>query len=89
MKTIKVVTQAKTISSNTTVMPEGFGGWLAQNIGTSDVVIDGFVLKPCEKLDCYAALPPECVWTSPIPVVFNQPGGQLRFERLKYDLSND
>lgn len=89
MKTINVVTQAKTLSQNTTIMPEGFGGWWAQNIGTSDVVVDGFVLKAGEKLDCFATLPPECVWGSPIPVVFNQPGGQLRFERLKYDLSND
>lgn len=88
MERVNVVTQAKTLSSNTTVMPEGFGGWYAQNIGSSSVSVDGFVLEPGEKLDSFATLPPECVWSSPIPVVFNQTGGQLRIVRLKYERKN-
>lgn len=89
MKTIMVASASQTISSNTTIMPDGFGGWIAQNIGIGKVVVDGFVLEPGEKLDCFASLPPEVVWSSSISIVFEQAGGQLRFDRLKYSQRKD
>ncbi len=63
-------------------MPEGFGGYFAQNIGTGDVEVDGFVLEPGEQLD-FSHLAPECVWDSPIAVVCRE-NGILRITRLQY-----
>lgn len=77
----KVTTRTQTIRENITLMPENFGGWYAQNIGTGNVEVDGFVVKPGEHLDFLSL--GACVWNSPIAIVC-QSGGILRLSRLKY-----
>lgn len=77
-----VVNQSQTITANTTVMPEGFGGWFALNIGTGNVKVDGFVLQPNMSVD-FSHLPWYVTWNSPITVEV-ETGGKLRITRLKY-----
>lgn len=81
-KKIIVSNQSQTIRENTTLMPGGFGGWIALNIGTGNVEVDGFLLRPNMAVDL-SHLPWYVTWNSPIPIVV-QPGGQLRITRLKY-----
>lgn len=78
----RVKSIAQTIRENTTLLPEGLGGWIAQNIGTGNVEVDGFVLEPGEKLD-FSHLHPTVKWESAI-VVICQTNGILRITRLKY-----
>ena len=77
-----VKTRNQTIFANETIMPEGYSGWRAQNIGTGDVEVDGFVLHPGDVLD-YTSIDKDVVWDSPIVVVV-KPYGALRVARLKY-----
>lgn len=79
---MKVTAQTQTITQNTTLMPEGYGGWFAQNIGTGNVEVDGFVLKEGESID-FHDINPNFVWSTPIPIVMTQ-GGALRIMRLQY-----
>lgn len=80
---VKTVTQrVETIVENTTLNPDGFGGWLAMNIGTGDVEVDGFVLKPNQQLD-YSHLLPNIQWGTPIVIVCKD-GGILRLARMQY-----
>lgn len=79
---IRVTNQSQTIRENTTLQPEGFGGWIALNIGTGNVEVDGFLLRPNMAVDL-SHLPWYVTWNSPIPIVV-QPGGLLRITRLKY-----
>lgn len=83
MKPTSVTSRVQTIVNNTTLLPEGFGGWRAQNTGTANVDVDGFVLKPGESID-YSHLEPSVVWNSPIVIVVTT-GGVLRISRLKYN----
>ena len=82
-KNIQVVNQSQTITANTTIMPDGFGGWIALNIGTGNVKVDGFVLQPNAMLDL-SHLPWYVTWNSPIPIEVGT-GGVLRITRLKYN----
>lgn len=75
-----VVTRVQTIRANETLMPEGFAGWYAQNIGTANVEVDGFVLEPGANID-FSHVTAD--WNSPIVVVC-QTGGVLRISRLQY-----
>lgn len=87
--TWKVTNRSQTITENITLVPEGFGGWYAQNIGDTNVEINGFVLEPNATIDAFAQLPPDCVWNTPIIIVFPEGGtGKLRITRLQYT-SND
>lgn len=86
-KKIRVVNRSQTITANTTLMPEGFGGWIALNIGTSKVKVDGFVLQPNMAVDL-SHLPWYVTWDSPIPVEV-ETGGVLRITRLKYNVIDD
>lgn len=83
-KKIHVNSRSETFSANVTLMPEGYGGWLAMNIGTGNVEVDGFVLEPGQMLD-FSHLGSGVVWNSPIPVVC-QTGGVVRITRLIYSL---
>lgn len=84
---IQVINRSQTITANTTLMPEGFGGWIALNIGTGNVKVDGFVLTPNAMLDL-SHLPYNVVWNSPIPIEVES-GGVVRITRLKYNAIND
>lgn len=64
-------------------MPEGFSGWIAQNIGTGDAKVNGFVLSPGDKLD-FSHLEFGVIWNSPI-VVEVASGGAVRIMRLQYN----
>lgn len=86
-KKIRVVNRSQTISANTTLIPKGFGGWIALNIGTGKVKVDGFVLQPNMAVDL-SHLPWYVTWDSPIPVEV-ETGGVLRITRLKYDVIDD
>lgn len=74
--------KTQTLRENTTLMPEGFGGWYAQNIGTGNVEVDGFVLEPGQTLD-FSHLAPCVKWQSAIVVVCRT-NGILRITRFKY-----
>lgn len=82
----KVVSRTQTIRDNDTLMPEGFAGWYAQNIGTANVIVDGFVLEPGDTID-FSHITAD--WESPITVVcerklINNNQGVLRIIRLQY-----
>lgn len=83
----KVVSRTETIRDNATLMPEGFAGWYAQNIGTANVIVDGFVLEPGDTID-FSHITAE--WESQITVVCEQSDnlnlnrGILRITRLQY-----
>lgn len=79
---IQVTQRSQTITENTTLMPEGFGGWIALSQGTGDVYIDGFRLRPLMAVD-FSNLPWYVVWNSPLTIKCD-PGGVLRITRLKY-----
>lgn len=82
-----VKSRSQTIRENITLMPEGFGGWFAKNIGTGNVEVDGFVLEPGDTLD-FSHLQPTVVWESAITVVCAE-NGILRLTRFKYTGEGD
>lgn len=82
MQKIIVTNRAQTIRENTTLPPEGFGGYLAQNIGTADVTVDGFMLNPGEKLD-FSSIAENALWQTAITITV-QPGGVVRIIRFMY-----
>lgn len=79
----KVSERAQTITQNTTLMPEGYGGWYCKNIGNGNVEVNGFVLGEGEDLD-FLAIAPDFVWNTPITIVFAGSEGKLRITRLQY-----
>lgn len=79
---LSVTNRSQTIRENTTLMPEGYGAWKAQNVGTGNVEVDGFILKPGETID-WSNIEPNVVWNTPIIIVC-QTGGVLRVARLTY-----
>lgn len=86
MQSITLTNRAQTIRENTTIMPDGFGAWLAQNIGTGNVTIDGFVLQPGQLVD-FSHLQPNIIWNTPIPITCTA-GGVLRIMRFIYSEDN-
>lgn len=84
---IQVTSRSQTILENTTLMPEGYGGWFAMNIGTSNVKVDGFLLLPNMTID-FSHLPWFAAWNTPIPIEV-ETGGMLRITRLKYNVIHE
>lgn len=80
---VKVSSKSQNVTSNTTLMPEGFGGWYCKNVGNTDVVVDGFLLGAGESLD-FHDLAPNVIWNTPITIVFDGGSGSLRITRLQY-----
>lgn len=78
-KTI-VTNRTETIRENITLSPQGYSGYLAQNIGTANVTVDGFVLEPGEKLD-FSSITAE--WQTAITITC-QAGGAVRIIRFVY-----
>lgn len=83
---VSVTTRSQTIVSNTTLMPEGFGGYYARNNGTGKVIVDGYVLEPGAYLD-FSSMAANMVWNSPIVIVCEN-GGELRITRFMYATDN-
>lgn len=83
---VNVTTRSQTIVSNTTLMPEGFGGYYAKNIGSGNVIVDGYILEPGEYLD-FSSMASDVVWNSPIVIVC-ETGGELRITRFMYATDN-
>lgn len=80
---IQVTNRSQTITANTTLMPEGYSGWFALNIGTGNVKVDGFILYPKMTID-FSHLPWFAEWNTPIPIEV-ETGGVLRITRFKYN----
>lgn len=80
MEKVILTTKTQTLRENTTLMPDGFGGWIAQNIGTANVEVNGFVLESGEKLDL-SNVASNVIWSTPIVIVC-QSGGVLRIMRM-------
>lgn len=78
----KLLAKSQDILTNTTIMPQNYGGWLAVNTGTATAIVDGYELAPGEGLD-FTAIPADVVWQSPIQVVL-QTGAKVRMTRFLY-----
>lgn len=87
MEMVQVVSRSQTVAANTTLMPEGYGGWFAMNIGTGNVKVDGFVLEPNMQLD-FSHLPYNVLWNAPLQIEVAS-GGLLRITRLKYNVVHE
>ena len=78
----KVRKSTEEITANTTVRAEGYGGWLAVNVGEGNAIVDGYTIEPGEGLD-FTSLQPDVIWDSPISIVL-ETGGIIRLTRLMY-----
>lgn len=81
----KISSRSETIRENTTITPDGFCGWLAQNIGDNRAEVNGFVLEPLDKLD-FHDMQPDCEWITSIIITFENGEGKLRLTRLQYSV---
>lgn len=85
----KVKTKVETITTNTILQSEDFGGWQAVNVGDTPVNVNGVTLQPDGQvigLD-YTTLQPNVVWDEPIRIVFWEGSGSrpmVIVTRLKY-----
>lgn len=73
--------RAETITQNTRLNDNTFGGWKAINIGTAAVEVYGVPLQPGEGLDYMSSMNPGDLWQEPIDIVV-QSGGAVRLLRL-------
>lgn len=78
----KLNAKSQDILSNTTLMPQNFGGWLCVNTGTANATVDGYTLAPGEGLD-FTNIPAEVVWNTPIQIVLAS-GAKVRITRFLY-----
>jgi len=82
-----VKTKTETITQNTVLQPEGFGGWQCVNTGTSTCTVNGFPLLPGAQvigLD-FTDEHPNVKWGEPIRIVFSGGGtNSLIIQRKKY-----
>ena len=79
----KVKTIIRQYTVNTTITDLEFGGWMAVNTGTDDVMVNKILLEPGEGLD-FTQLPPDVVWDSPIQIVIVNAGGEVTLTQLQY-----
>lgn len=79
----KVTAKSQDILLTTTIPPDTAGGWLAINIGTDSVSIDGYTITPGEGLD-FTNLHPEVVWNSEIKIILTSTNSKVRLTRLYY-----
>ena len=68
-------------TESTTVMPDGFGGWMAVNTGTVISSVLGYELQPGEGLDFKKDVPAGSKWGKPISIKIGT-GGSVRMTRL-------
>lgn len=85
----KVKSKVETITTNTILQSEDFGGWQAVNVGDTIANVNGITLEPDGKiigLD-YTTLQPNVIWDEPIRIVFLEGSGShpmVVVTRLKY-----
>ena len=84
----KVKSKVETITTNTILQSEDFGGWQAVNAGNCTAVVNGVELSTdgiVVGLD-FTNLPPDVIWDEPIRIVFQNDGDdkKLIVTRLKY-----
>lgn len=79
----KAASKVETYTESTSVVPNGFGGWMAVNTGTAAVEVNGYPLQPGEGLD-FTNLHPDVLWNSPIKIVIANAGGQVRMTQIMY-----
>lgn len=68
-------------TESTTVMPDGFGAWMAVNTGTVISSVLGYELQPGEGLNFKDAVPAGSLWGKPIQIKVGV-GGSVRMTRL-------
>ena len=80
METIQyeIKLRAETITTNTRLNDNKFGGWKAINIGSAPVTVYDVELQPGEGLQF--DMQPSEVWKEPIEITV-QPGGAVRLLR--------
>lgn len=71
-------------AQNITLTDTCYGAWMCANVGTGDVSVYGFTLKPGEGNDSWSKLPPEVKWTEPIPIQILTAGGKVRIQRMLF-----
>ncbi len=86
---MKVKTRVDTITKNTLLQSEDFGGWQAVNVGDTPAVINGVTTTPdgaVVGVD-YTNLHPSVIWDEQIKILFSTPVGdnpKVVVTRLKY-----
>lgn len=73
--------RAETITENTRLNDDKYGGWKAINVGTAPVTVYGVELLPGEGYE--EQLDPAVKWKEPIEIVV-QTGGAVRLLRKLY-----
>ena len=68
-------------TESTTVMPDGFGAWMAVNTGNVVSSVMGYELQPGEGLDFKDAVPAGSTWGKPIQIKVGA-GGSVRITKL-------
>lgn len=82
-----VKTKVETISQNTVLQPEDFGGWQAVNLGTTVATVAGVPLDPNGPVigQDFTRLEPNAIWSEPIRITFTGAGtNKVVITRLKY-----
>lgn len=70
-------------TENDTIIPDGFGGWEAVNVGTADATVLGYPLAPGEGIT-RKDLPPYVKYDSQIAITVN-PGAAIRISMFYYN----
>lgn len=81
--TIKM--RAETITENTRLNENIYGGWMAVNIGADPVTVYGVPLDYGEGLssESIVHLAPGDLWAEPIDIAFQFPGGDNQLRMLR------
>lgn len=85
---LKVKTKVETITKNTILQADDFGGWQAVNVGDTAAIVNGVTIKAngaVVGVD-YTTLRPDVIWDEPINIYFTETGTNpcVIVTRLKY-----
>lgn len=87
---MKVKTRIDTITTNTILSSEDYGGWQAVNVGDTPAVINGVLTSPDSAVVGvdYTQLAPSVIWDEQIRILFDKTAGgsapKVVVTRLKY-----
>lgn len=92
----KVKTKTEIIETNTIVVPDGFSGWVAYNLGSAPVSINGIPLEgnttlaenPVPQKVDFSYIGENAVWDDNIKIVFTEQPSTFKkvlLIRLKYN----
>ena len=79
--------KVETITKNTILQAEDFGGWQAFNTGTTTAIVDEVPISPGGSIVglSFTDLHPEVIWGDPISITFSGSGiNSVVITRLKY-----